>query len=202
MITFGKYASHWFRQTPRRMLYALSYYKFAAKLIGENKKILDIGCNEGLGTYLIGKECGYALGLDFDEEAISTAKKNFSSSVTSFDTKDILESNELGLWDAIINFDVIEHIYPENEDQFFRSMTSHLKQHGLVVIGTPSLISQEFASEVSKKGHVNIYSHERLQQTMEKYFSNVFLFSANDEMIHTGFLPLAHYFIAVGCKKK
>lgn len=201
-IELGQYASYWFQKTPRRVLHSLAYYKFAAKLIGRDKHVLDVGCNEGLGTFLVGKECGYALGVDLDQPAIETAQSNFSESFVDFETKDFLEMPKDERWDTVINFDVIEHILPENADAFLKGICAHLKPEGMTVIGTPSLISQEFASEVSKKGHVNIYSHERLEETMKRHFEFVFLFAANDEVVHTGYLPLAHYYIAVGCKKK
>src|SRR5579872_5090053 len=88
-IEFGRYASYWFHKTPRRMLHCLSYYKFAAKLIGTGKRVLDIGCNEGLGTYLLHKECGFCAGVDFDEEAITRAKSNFSDAGIPFTASDI-----------------------------------------------------------------------------------------------------------------
>lgn len=201
-IQLGRYASYWFYKTPRRMLHSLSYYKFAAKMIGNGKRVLDVGCNEGLGTYVMAKECGFARGIDFDEEAISTAKANFSEKNIEFHQEDFLAARPTQKWDAVTSFDVIEHIYPENVPSFWESITSSLSPDGLAIIGTPSLISQQFASEVSKKGHVNIYTGERLEAEMKKYFNHVFLFAANDEMVHTGYLPLAHYLIAVGCHKK
>ena|SRR3990167_2381914 len=201
-LILGRYVSYWFHRSPRRMLHYLSYYKFAAKLIGNNKRVLDIGCNEGIGTWLLAKECGFAQGVDFDSEAIQTAKSNFSGSQIDFVDEDILAQPGKENWDSVVNFDVIEHILPEDADQFLVSIKKHLKPEGLAIIGTPSLISQQFASAFSKKGHVNIYSPERLEEEMKKHFSNVFLFAANDEVVHTGYLPLAHYLIAVGCKKR
>ena len=70
-VSFGQHVAYWFRKTPRRALYATSYAKFAAKMIGRGKRVLDIGCGEGLGTWLLAKECGYAHGVDFDAEAIA-----------------------------------------------------------------------------------------------------------------------------------
>lgn len=201
-VNLGRYASYWFHKTPRRVLYSLSYYKFAAKMIGAGKKVLDIGCNEGLGTFLIGKECGFAKGVDFDEEAIRYAQRNFTEPFVEFNVGDFLENSEQEKWDAIINFDVVEHIMPEHATDFFAGIAKHLTPEGIAIIGTPSKISQDFASEISKKGHVNIYSHDQLEREMRKHFDCVFMFAANDEVIHTGFLPLAHYFISVGCKKK
>lgn len=200
-ITLGKYASYWFYKTPRRMLHCLSYYKFAAKMIGNKKRVLDIGCNEGLGSYLLAKECGFCKGVDFDTAAIERARKNFCEPNVEFECADILQSKP-EKWDAVVNFDVIEHILPEHAGDFLSKITENLTDHGMAIIGTPSLISQQFASEVSKKGHVNIYSHEQLEATMKQFFEFVFFFAANDEVIHTGYLPLAHYFLVIGCKKK
>jgi len=167
-------------------------------MIGQEKRVLDVGCNEGLGSWVIAKECGYCKGLDFDEVAIETARNNFD---LDFSCEDFLES-EPGSYDAVINFDVIEHIYPEHASAFLSKIADNLHDNGVAVIGTPSLISQQFASEISKKGHVNIYSHERLEKELKEHFEYVFLFAANDEVIHTGYLPLAHYFIALACKPR
>lgn len=196
----GRYGAYWFHKSPRRMLQALSYYKFAAHLIGKNKRVLDIGCNEGICTWLFGKECGYALGVDFDEEAIETAKANFQGPSVDFLAGDILKTRIEGNWDAVVNFDVIEHIMPENVSAFMEGILSYLSPHGIAVIGTPSEISQQFASPFARKGHINIYSPERLEEEMRRYFTHVFMFAVNDEVVHTGYLKLAHYLIAVGCK--
>jgi len=201
-ITFGKYISHWINKTPRRLFFALSYYNFASKIIGNDKKVLDIGCNEGLGTYLLSQKCGFAKGIDFDKDAINNAKQNYSFSNLKFSNENIFELKDKNKWDAIVNFDVIEHIAQSNADNFLKKIQAGLKDNGFVIIGTPSLISQQFASEVTKKGHINVYTHDRLEQEMKKHFKYVFLFSAHDEIVHTGYLPMANYYISIGCKKK
>lgn len=201
-IELGKYASYWFYNTPRRMLHSLSYYKFAAKMIGSEKRVLDVGCNEGLGTYLLAKECGFAKGLDFDEEAICTAQMNFPGDNLTFEVADFLTHTYRDIWDAVTSFDTIEHIFPEHKDNFWHSLKASLKPEGIAIIGTPSAISQQFASPVSRQGHINIYTPERLEEEMKAHFTHVFMFAAHDEIVHTGYLPLAHYLFAVGCKKR
>ncbi|MCH9626127.1 MAG: Ubiquinone biosynthesis O-methyltransferase, mitochondrial [Chlamydiales bacterium] len=201
-IQFGRYNSYLMHNTPKRMLFSLSYYKFAAKMIGSNKKVLDVGCNEGLGSWVIAKECGYCKGVDFDAPAIQSAQRNFQERSVAFEHADFLDMPTEQKWDAVVNFDVIEHIYPEHSLAFIEKIAINLSSTGIAVIGTPSAISQQFASPISKKGHVNIYTHERLESELLAQFENVFLFAANDEVVHTGYLPLAHYFIAVCCKPK
>lgn len=202
-ITLGKYISYWFLNSPRRTLHYLSYYKFASKMIGKNKNVLDVGSNEGLGTWLLAKECGFAKGLDFDSDAIDSAINNFGYLKNiEFQNEDIFKYSDKNKWDAVVSFDVIEHILPENSDAFLSKICSLISNEGIFIVGTPSLISQNFASDISKKGHVNVYSPERLEEQMKKYFDFVFMFSAHDEVVHTGYLPLAHYLIALCCKKK
>lgn len=200
-IELGRYISYWYHRSPRRMLHSLSYYKFAAKMIGSNKKVLDVGCNEGFGSWVIAKECGYCKGIDFDEKAIAVASKNFEDPSITFSCDDFFETPP-EQWDAVINFDVIEHIYPEHAPLFFQKIVDSLTESGIAVLGTPSLASDQFASKITKQGHVNIYSHTRLESELSQFFENVFLFAANDEVVHTGFLPLAHYYIALCCQPK
>jgi hypothetical protein len=66
----------------------------------------------------------------------------------------------------------------------------------------PSLESQPYASPGSKEGHVNCKSGKDFKDLMEKFFANVFLFSMNDEVVHTGFEKMAHYLIVVCTSKK
>ena len=179
----------------------MSYYNFAAKMIRPEKSVLDVGCAEGFGTWLLARECGYAKGIDLDGSAIASAQKNWDESSIHFECCDFLTTPP-GEYDALVSFDVIEHIYPDNAGTFLENVTGNLKKQGVAIIGTPNIESQKFASEISKRGHVNCYGGERLEKTMQQHFKQVFMFGANDEVVHTGFLPMAHYLIAVGCGVK
>ncbi|MEM7576701.1 MAG: class I SAM-dependent methyltransferase [Planctomycetota bacterium] len=208
-VELGVMHSYHARKTPRRLLYTTSYYKFAAKLIASNTppsrkgkaRVLDVGCGEGIGTYLVAKECGFARGVDFDQDLIDTARRNWverdPSPICEFAAKDFLLEPQAD-FDAVINFDVIEHIQPANAAGFIAGMAANLKPSGLAVVGTPNVTSAQHASAVTNAGHVNLYEAERLHNEMAERFSRVFMFGANDEIVHTGFAPMCHYLIAVG----
>lgn len=200
-ITLGPYFSYQLRNTPRRILFALSRYKFAAKLIGEEKSVLEVGCSEGLGTVLLAEFNNQIVGIDIDSEAIEEANRTFANAKIQFRCIDILGS-KIGDFNGIVSFDVIEHIFPENENLFFKSLLNNLNENGICIIGTPNVTADVYASETSRMGHVNMYSWDRLKFSLERYFKQVLIFSSNDEMIHTGFYPMAHYLIGVGIGKK
>ena len=109
-----------------------------------------------------------------------------------------LESKiEGAMFDAIYSLDVCEHIHKDKEDTFLSNMLDNLEANGVMIIGMPSIESQVYASPGSKLGHVNCKSGPELKLLMEKYFQAVFLFSMNDEVVHTGFHKMAHYILAV-----
>ena len=197
-VTFGPYFAFQLRHTPRHILYSLSYHKFAAKMIGEGKEILDIGCSEGLGTMLLAEFASHVVGIDIDTPAIESAQKNFSRENVEFRAGDILQTDMRRTFDAAVSFDVIEHIYPFNAPTFIDAYAKHLKPDGIAIIGTPNITSNQYANKRTQSGHVNLYSAERLREEVGRRFKNVFIFSVNDELIHTGFSPMAHYLIAMG----
>lgn len=202
-VQLGPYTSYWMQHSPRRTLHYLSYYKFASKLLDKKEHVLDVGCAEGLGTWVLTKETeAQVLGLDLDPELIGIATQNWVDPQLQFECGDFLKRSFSNHYDAFVSFDVIEHILPEHQEKWWQQVTAALQHDGIAIIGTPTEISQQFASEISRRGHVNIYSPERLEKEMKKYFQHVFIFAAHDEVVHTGYMPLAHYQIVVGCQKR
>ena len=97
---------------------------------------------------------------------------------------------------------MLEHIPAEREDVFIKNITAALDAHGVLIIGMPSLESQAHASPPSRAGHINCKRGPDLKALMERHFHNVFMFSMNDEVVHTGFSPMAHYLLALCCTKR
>jgi len=91
---------------------------------------------------------------------------------------------------------------PADEDKFLTNLRASMTQDGIAIIGTPSIESQAYASPNSKAGHVNCKSMPDFKQMMARYFHNVFMFSMNDEVVHTGYHKMAHYLLALGCERK
>lgn len=188
------------RDDPRGLLFILSRYKFVAKMLNGKHRVVEIGCADAFGTRLVQQEVGAVTASDFDPVFIDDARRRMSADGWTCETvvHDILTGPvPPGGFDAAYSLDVFEHIAPEHEDVFVGNIAHSLTPTGVAVIGSPSLQSQAYASDGSKAGHVNCKDGKDFRRVMERHFANVFLFSMNDEVVHTGFTPLAHYLFAL-----
>ena len=100
-------------------------------------------------------------------------------------------------FDSAYAVDVLEHIYPSEEAAVLTNITGSLKPHGTALFGTPNLSAEKYASKLSKLGHVNLKDAASLRLLMQQHFHSVFMFSMNDEVVHTGYAPMAHYLWAL-----
>lgn len=188
---------------PKRLVFMLSRYKFVAKMFSGMKNVLEIGCADAFGTRIVLQEVGRVTAIDFDPVFVRDALERMDAR-WAFECKvhDILAGPVGGPFDAAYALDVIEHIAKTDEHRFLSHIAQSLVPEGVLIIGTPSLQSQVYASPFSKEGHVNCKDHVELKLLLLQYFHNVFLFSMNDEVIHTGFYPMAHYLLALCAGRK
>lgn len=196
--------AHWsfnILNDPKRLAFVLSRYKFAAKMVAKGKTVLELGCSEGIGASVLAEQAAAYTGVDFDALAIETARLNFSGPHAQFICDDFL-GKRFGSFDSIVSIDVLEHIDKQNEPLFWNTLHLNLDQDGTVLVGTPNLCAEAYASEPSRRGHVNLFDAQRLRAALESLFYNVFIFGMNDEIIHTGFAPMAHFLIGLACYKK
>ncbi len=206
-ITLGPHTSLQYNNSRRHLLFSMARYKFAMKMLGggvgdEDITILDLGCSDGFGTYYVAEFAKKVVGVDFDEEAISFAKSSLNSNSNIEFIQDNFLNKRYGNYDGVVSFDVLEHIYPENEINYMQTVLHNLKDTGTFIVGTPSQETQQFSKENIAGAHVNIKTGEELYKMLKTYFYNVYLFTQNDEIIHTGHLRMANYLIAVCSHKK
>lgn len=198
-------ASTWLRD-PRHLGFVLARYKFAAKMLRSCTAILEVGCGEGLGTLMLVRDTpARVVGIDFDEAQIDYAQHEVEphgQGRLSFVCGDATSpTGTPARFDGLLCLDVIEHIEPSEESNFLANCLSNLRPGAVAIFGTPSLASNAFASPPSRLGHINLFDPDRFTNTLEKHFSHVFLFSMNDEMVHTGYAKMAHYLLALCIKQ-
>jgi len=204
LVQLGIEKSGAWRSDPRRILFCLSRYKFVAKMLSGLDRVLEVGCGDGWPIPIMLQEVKHVHGIDFDPVFIDDMKERMDPSCSySFGVHDILTGPVEPAFDAAYCLDVIEHIRPgDDERRFLLNFVRSLTDKGVAIIGTPSLESQPYASPASKAGHVNCKTGPELKQLLQEYFEHVFMFSMNDEVMHTGYHPMAHYLFAVCCGVK
>lgn len=201
----GLRANSMYQNNPRDLLFNFARYKFVSKMLSGKDKVLEVGCGDTFSARLVQQEINELHGIDFDPIFVDDVKSRMTPKWKfNVAVHNILEKpyTEVGLFDAAYSVDVIEHIQPEDEDVFLRNVCLCLKKNAIFISGSPSLESQKYASPISKAGHVNCKSGSEYKEIMEKYFYNVLMFSMNDEVVHTGFYPMAHFLFAIGIGNK
>lgn len=188
---------------PKRLVFSLARYKFVAKMLAGRERVLEIGCGDGFASRIVQQEVKHLTVSDYDPAFIADARSRANGRWPADAlVLDILAGPPPGRYDAVYTLDVLEHVPADREDDFIRNITAALDDHGVLIVGMPSLESQAYASPPSRAGHVNCKRGPELKATLERHFHNVFLFSMNDEVVHTGFAPMAHYRLALCCAKR
>ena len=201
----GLRANAFWETDPRGLLFSLARYKFTAKLLSGKARVLEVGCGDAFGTRLVLQEVGAICAVDFDEVFLKDAAERQAGATrwqVEFRQHDMLAGPVPGPFDAAYALDVLEHIAPHDERRFLANVAASLAPHGVLVVGMPSLQSQAYASAGSRAGHVNCKEAPALRSLMADFFHNVFMFSMNDEVVHTGFYPMANYLFALGVEQK
>lgn len=203
--TMGPWTSHIWRSDPRHLGFMLARYKFCAKMLSGKREVLEVGCGDAFGTRLLLQEVERVHALDFEPLVLDDARARYQAAGierVSFEVLDLVRDRPAGVYDAAYTLDVIEHIPPTDEPAFMAHLCGCLAPQAVLILGCPNLTSQVYASPASKAGHVNCKTGQTMRELLEPYFDNVFLFGMNDEVLHTGYPPMAQYLFGVGVGRR
>jgi len=89
----------------------LHRYLFATQFV-KNKVVLDLGCGEGYGSYILSKVAKRVLGIDIDEKSIKHASSRYIRENLEFlqgsATEIPIDGEEI--FDVVVCFEVLEYI--------------------------------------------------------------------------------------------
>lgn len=200
-LSMGVRTSHNYIQDPQRLVFSLSRYKFVAKMFEGFTDVLEVGAGDGFKSPIVKQHCKNLHLCDILEENIQAFKSTGIKSIKFF-LHNFIKTYTQKKYNGIYSLDVLEHIHKKKEKDFLKNICKSLKSNGSLIIGMPTLESQKYASKVSKLGHINCKSKKELKSLLLKYFNNVYMFSMNDEVVHTGFDKMSHYIFALANSKK
>ncbi|MEI6503352.1 MAG: class I SAM-dependent methyltransferase, partial [Armatimonadota bacterium] len=200
LASLGLMSNQTWHDDPKRLVFMLARYKFVAKMMAGQGHVLEVGCADAFGTRIVQQEVGKLTAVDFDPVFVADAQSRLDPH-WPFEcfVHDLTAGPVPGQFEAAYSLDVLEHIAPEQDELFLANLVASLAPHGTLIIGTPSAQSQVHASPASREGHVNCKDAPALRELLGRFFHNVFIFSMNDEVVHTGFTPMANYLLALCC---
>jgi len=195
-LIMGKHTSYAFKSDPKHLVFSMSRYKFVSKMLEGYNSVLEVGAGDGFQSEIVRQNVKNLTLSDIAEYN----KKDYLNSFpnrSDYLIHDFTKKKLSKKFEAIYLNDVLEHIHKNKEIKFIKNIKYSLKKNGTIIVGMPTLESQKYASHISKIGHVNCKSKYELRNFLYKFFTNVYMFSMNDEVIHTGFDKMSNYIFAV-----
>lgn len=132
---------------------------------------LDAGCGSGYGThYLAETGVKEITGVDISSVAIQYAKKNYSRENLHFMQMDVRQmSFNDNSFDAVVTFEVLEHLDEKGQMEFVRELARVLKDKGVIYLGCPNAVM----STGDNRFHEKELTIDELMCLLQRYFSEV-----------------------------
>lgn len=145
----------------------------AARAYVRGKRVLDVACGEGYGSYLM-KEWGAAsvVGIDISEAAIEIANTKFKAQGIEFLVHDVEQIPFVnGSFDVIVSLETIEHL--NDPEQFLREISRVSKFGGQIILSCPNdPYYTKSDPNFSNPFHKNKYNFFEFKELSQKYLSD------------------------------
>lgn len=187
----GKNWSNNLYNDPEKLSFILLQYKFAAKMASKNRRILELGCGEGIGVPILSEFALTYTGIDSDEQSIISARRIVKNNRCNFIVDNFI-GKKYGIYNSIFYFDATEASNLKYEKLFFETIKMNLDENGIFIIGIPNILHKEGYNRIASV-------QQKIIDSMHRLFYNIFIFSLNEGIVHAGLLPTSRYLIIMGC---
>jgi SAM-dependent methyltransferase len=107
-----------------------------------SQRFLELGCGTGqFLAYLAAKGAKNVVGIDHDPELTNVIPESARSFFRQGDILKALGEGQLGLFDRVFLFDVLEHFSPEDGLTLLEAIRAHLAPEGVLVLKVPNAAS-------------------------------------------------------------
>ena len=150
----------------------LHRYAYASQFV-EGKRVLDLACGEGYGSYLLARSAKFVLGVDIDEVTITHASSKYINDVLDFRVGSITDIPLEGedLFDVIVCFEAIEHV--EDHEHLLKEVKRLLSPGGLFVVSTPNKWAYSDQAQYKNPFHLHELYFREFKDLLGRYFKDV-----------------------------
>lgn len=142
-----------------------------------NKRVLDIACGEGYGSYILAKTAASVVGVDISDEAVEHARRVYAGS----DTLSFQQGNAALIplpdhsVDVVVSFETIEH--HDRHAEMMTEIRRVLTEDGLLILSSPNKqIYSDLAGGDHNHFHVKELYFSELDDLLRQHFSDVTYF--------------------------
>jgi len=134
------------------------------------KKVLDIACGIGKGSYMIATSgnADEVMGCDLNAEAIRYARHRNSNSKIQFRVQDALLLEWQNEYDTIVSFETIEHV--SDVDLFLSKIALALKDKGVFLVSTP-ISDKSVDNKPDNPYHFQEWGFQSFQEKVSEFFN-------------------------------
>jgi len=153
----------------------LHRYRLAKEFV-KGKKVLDLACGEGYGSFMLAEEANEVIGIDIDETTIRHAsskyiKKNLEFIKGSITNVPIKGEN---IFDVVVCFEALEHI--EDHDGLMKEVKRLLKEKGMFIVSTPNRYIYSEQPNYQNPFHLKELYFDEFKELLSKYFENILIY--------------------------
>jgi glycosyltransferase involved in cell wall biosynthesis/SAM-dependent methyltransferase len=153
----------------------LHRYAYATQFV-RNKRVLDLACGEGYGSYLLARTAESVVGIDIDENSVKHAGNKYIKHNLEFKVGSITEVPISGedLFAVVVCFEALEHI--EDHQKLLSEVKRLLTPDGVFIVSTPNKIVYTDEPQYNNPFHVHELYFDEFKELFEKHFKNVRFF--------------------------
>jgi 2-polyprenyl-3-methyl-5-hydroxy-6-metoxy-1,4-benzoquinol methylase/GT2 family glycosyltransferase len=150
----------------------LHRYAYTTQFV-RNKRVLDLACGEGYGSYLLAKTAESVVGIDIDEHAIKHARNKYIKQSLEFKVGSVTEVPIAGehLFEVVVCFEALEHI--EDHQKLLSEVKRLLTPDGIFIVSTPNKTVYTDEPQYNNPFHVHELYFDEFRELFEKHFKNV-----------------------------
>lgn len=149
----------------------MAVYLFCLEYV-KDKKVLELGCGDGYGSFILAKKAKTIIATDIDKKTISEAQKKYKLRGLKFACLDALSLPYEDEFDVVISFQVIEHV--KDVRLYLSNIKKVLKKNGVFILSTPNRLLRLYKGQKPwNRFHIEEYEESKLKNMLEKHFPAV-----------------------------
>lgn len=145
----------------------LGRYYFAADVLNNRNRVLDVACGDGYGTKVLSKKMKYVVGVDRNKDYLNIAKSKYNNDNIEYKCIDVDKETIVGKYDGIVCFETLEHL--KYSDRFLKNLYNILNENGVMILSVPNSKYEIVENGQNRDSfHLHIFKYEDITKKLQE----------------------------------